>query len=701
MKASETHLLKFLKKSEQFAVPIYQRTYSWTEPECRQLWDDIIRTGSNDDIRAHFLGSIVYIEKGLYSVTGYSPMLVIDGQQRLTTVSLIIEALARHLEGSGEIIDGFSTNKLRNYYLLNTEETDERRYKLILSKTDKETYLSLANQSPSPTNSSYRITKNFELFQKWIKKSKDIHSLCRGLEKLAIVDITLNREHDNPQLIFESMNSTGKELSQADLIRNFVLMDQELDEQHYLYNGFWYPMETSFGQEPYAENFDYFMRHYLTVKNSRIPKIGEVYEEFKDYRYNSKQDTADILQEVYKYSQYYCALTLDKEEDPQLAKSFSDIHQLRANVVYPLLLEMYEDYENNALTYEEFLTATKLVETYVFRRAVCDIPTNSMNKTFESFAKRIDKTNYLESVKAEFLLLEANRRFPNDRDFQYHLIRKDIYRFQRRDYLFRKLENFGRKEPVSVNEYTIEHIMPQNENLSPAWQKALGEDWERIHSELLHTLGNLTLTGYNSEYSDRPFPEKRDIEGGFRQSPLFLNRSLGSTEVWNENAILDRANALSDQALEVWPAPALSNEILDRYRPAVKERTRRILPKYTIGDHEHLRRGAAMHDLFLELSREIQAIDPGVLEDFRKPYVSYKFEGTGFVNVSGISQDIHIGILMPFTELYDPNKVAAYVPRSKGWGRTGAELLIRNPEEIPYLMGLIRQSFNYLAENGR
>lgn len=701
MKASETHLLKFLKKSEQFAVPIYQRTYSWTESECRQLWDDVIRTGSNDDIRAHFLGSIVYIEKGLYSVTGYSPMLVIDGQQRLTTVSLIIEALARHLEGSGEPIDGFSTNKLRNYYLLNPEETGERRYKLILSKTDKETYLALANQSPSPTNSSYRVTKNFELFQKWIKKSKDLRSLCRGLEKLAIVDISLNREHDNPQLIFESMNSTGKELSQADLIRNFVLMDQELDEQHYLYNGYWYPMETSFGQEPYAENFDYFMRHYLTVKNSRIPKIGKVYEEFKDYRYNSKQDISDILQDVYKYSQYYCALTLDKEEDPQLAKIFSDIHQLRANVVYPLLLEMYDDYDNNVLTYEEFLTATKLVESYVFRRAVCDIPTNSMNKTFESFAKKIDKTNYLESVKAEFLLLEANRRFPNDRDFQYHLIRKDIYRFQRRDYLFRKLENFGRKEPVSVNEYTIEHIMPQNENLSPAWRKALGEDWERIHSELLHTLGNLTLTGYNSEYSDRPFPEKRDIEGGFRQSPLFLNRSLGSTEVWNEEAILGRADILSNQALEVWTSPALPNEILDRYRPAVKERTRRILPKYAIEDHEHLRRGATMHALFLELSREIQAIDPGVLEDFRKPYVSYKFEGTGFVNVCGISQDIHIGILMPFAELYDPNKVAAYVPRSKGWGRTGAELLIRNPEEIPYLMGLIRQSFNYLAENGR
>ena len=288
MKASETHLLKFLRKSEQFAVPIYQRTYSWTEAECRQLWDDIIRTGSNDNIRAHFLGSIVYIEKGLYSVTGYSPMLVIDGQQRLTTVSLLIEALARHLENSDEVIDGFSTKKLRNYYLLNSEETDERRYKLILSKTDKETYLSIISQSPLPNETSRRITKNFEIFEELVvKQSKDLSVLCMGLEKLAIVDISLNKEHDNPQLIFESMNSTGRELSQADLIRNFVLMDQELEQQEYLYNHYWYPMETSFGQEPYVEGFDDFMRNYLTVKNGAKPRIKKIYDVFKDLRYET------------------------------------------------------------------------------------------------------------------------------------------------------------------------------------------------------------------------------------------------------------------------------------------------------------------------------------------------------------------------------------------------------------------------------
>ena len=696
MKASETPLLKFLRKSEQFAVPIYQRTYSWTEPECRQLWDDIIRTGANDEIQAHFLGSIVYIEKGMYSVTGYSPLLVIDGQQRLTTVSLLIEALARHLEGSDEIIDGFSTNKLRNYYLLNSEESDERRYKLLLSKTDKDTYLALANQSPPPNEASHRITKNFELFQDLIKQSKDLRSLCRGLEKLNIVDISLNREHDNPQLIFESMNSTGKELSQADLIRNFVLMDQEIGEQQYLYNNYWYPMETSFGQEPYAEDFDYFMRHYLTVKTGTTPPVRKVYEEFKEFRHNSKQDIADILQDVYTFSQYYCALTLDKEQDPQLAEVFFDIHQLRANVVYPLLLEMYDDYENNVLTYEGFLTATKLVESYVLRQAICDIPPNSMNKTFESFAKRIDKENYLESFKAEFSLLQGNRRFPEDQEFHNQLIRKNIYHFRRREYLFRKLENFERKEPVSVNEYTIEHIMPQNENLSLEWREALGEDWERIHAELLHTLGNLTLTGYNSEYSDRPFAEKRDMEGGFRQSPLFLNRQLGATEGWNEESILGRAGVLSTQALEVWPYPALSDEILDRYRP-VKRTTARNL-NYVIEDHHYLKPGAAKHNLFLQLSNEVQTLDPRVVEDFRKSYVAYKYEGSNFINVSGYAQGVGIGFYMPFADLYDPRKMAEEVPPDKDWGRVKATTYIRTSEEIPYVMGLVRQSFDYLVE---
>lgn len=698
MKASETHLLKFLRKSEQFAVPIYQRTYSWTEAECRQLWDDIIRTGSNDNIRAHFLGSIVYVEKGLYSVTGYSPMLIIDGQQRLTTVSLLIEALARHLKNSDEIIDGFSTKKLRNYYLLNSEETDERRYKLILSKTDKETYLTLVSQSPPPKESSHRIVKNFELFKKLVnKQSNDLSVLCKGLEKLAIVDISLNKEHDNPQLIFESMNSTGRELSQADLIRNFVLMDQELEEQEYLYNHYWYPMETSFGQEPYAKEFDHFMRYYLTVKNRRLPNIKNVYEEFKDYRYKTNYDIDYLLQDLHKFSQYYCKIALGKESNQNLADTFFDLQRLKANVTNPLLLEIYDDYENGLLSIDDFISVVRIVESYVLRRAICDISPISMNKTFGAFAKEIDKTNYLESIKAQFLLMKTYKRFPDNQEFMEHLVKKDIYHFQRREYLFRRLENYGRKEAASVNEYTIEHIMPQNENLSLAWREDLGEDWEDIHTNLLHTLGNLTLTGYNSEYSDRPFKEKRDMEGGFRQSPLLLNQELGSFEKWDKEAIQHRATLLSKKATEVWPFPSLPDIVIDRYRPVKAESAR--FANYTIEDHKHLMEGAIMHSLFSQLSQEIQELDPTVVEDFRKHYVAYKVEGTNFTSIEGYANSIQVGLCMPFAKIYDPRKMAKQVPTEHRWGRSEAKVRIHDSDDIPYVTGLIRQAFQHLIED--
>ncbi len=249
MKATEARLLDFLKRSQQFVIPIYQRTYSWSKQQCLQLWDDIIRAGQRDDISAHFIGSVVYIEQGLYQVSGISPLLVIDGQQRLTTAMLLLEALSRHL-GDEELIDGFSAMKLRNYYLLNPYESGERGYKLLLTETDKDSLLALIKQKPLPENGSQRIAANFEFFDEQISKlGDDLIPLCRGLSKLLIVDVALNRGQDNPQLIFESMNSTGKALSQADLVRNFILMGLEPEHQTRLYDDHWRPMEIAFGQK--------------------------------------------------------------------------------------------------------------------------------------------------------------------------------------------------------------------------------------------------------------------------------------------------------------------------------------------------------------------------------------------------------------------------------------------------------------------
>jgi len=574
VKATEARLLDFLKRSPQFIIPIYQRTYSWTRRECRQLWDDILRTGTNDDISAHFLGSIVYIEKGLYQVMRQPPLLVIDGQQRLTTVMLILEALARRL-GASEPVDGFSTKKIRSYYLLNPLEDGERNFKLLLTRTDKDSLLALVQQKPWPRAHSLRLKENFEFFEGQIKAlgKDDLTALCKGLSKQVIVDIALNRDQDNPQLIFESMNSTGRALSQADLIRNFILMSLEPEHQKQLYEDHWRQMELAFGQEAYSVQFDGFMRHFLTLKTGTIPKIGEVYEAFKTYARTPDVDASGIdtlVAEIHTYAGYYCAMAFDQEPDKELGIAFHDLREFRVDVAYPLLLELYQDYAANLLTKDEFLKAIRLVEAYVFRRAVCAIPTNSLNKTFAEFGGALKKDRYLESIQAHLLQLRSYRRFPSDDEFKREFKVRDLYSFPRRGYWLRRLENYGRKELVPVTEYTIEHIMPQNDNLSEEWQEDLGPEWQRIQETWLHTLGNLTLTGYNSEYGDRPFAEKRDMPGGFKQSPLRLNEGLSSLEVWDEKAIRSRADRLSDLAVNVWPAPRLSSDVLLTYQTEIE-----------------------------------------------------------------------------------------------------------------------------------
>jgi uncharacterized protein with ParB-like and HNH nuclease domain len=409
MKATEAKFLDLLKKSPQFVIPIYQRTYSWTEKECRQLWNDILRAGGNEKITVHFVGSIVYIESGLSQVTHQSPLMVIDGQQRLTTVSLLLAALAEAV-ADGEPFDGFSQRKIRNYYLRNPEEQGDRFFKLLLSQTDRTSLTAIVGGTELPKEHSFRVKENYGLFRTWIIEEKvDLAVLCKGLAKLVIVDVALNRDQDNPQLIFESMNSTGKELSQADLIRNFILMGLKPNPQTRLYEQFWHPMEKEFGQEAYGTHFDGFMRHYLTVKTGMIPNIGEVYDVFKEHARSSKEPgTGDdshvesLVHDLRDYARYFCAMALGTEPDPDLKRGFHDLRELRVDVAYPFLLELYHDYKSGLLPKDDFVRAVRLVEAYVFRRAICAIPTNSMNKTFATFSKGLNRDRYLESIEAIF-----------------------------------------------------------------------------------------------------------------------------------------------------------------------------------------------------------------------------------------------------------------------------------------------------------
>jgi uncharacterized protein with ParB-like and HNH nuclease domain/predicted transport protein len=686
MKATEAKLLEFLKKSPQFVIPIYQRTYSWGEKECCQLWDDILRAGRKDTVSPHFVGSIVYVEHGLFHVINQPPLLVIDGQQRLTTLTLLIEALARSL-GDTEPLDGFSATKLRHYYLLNPLEGGERKYKLILSQTDKASLIALLDQQPKPKEHSIRVEANFQFFQERVAEAKDeLIAVCKGLAKLVIVDISLSRDQDNPQLIFESLNSTGRELSQADLIRNFILMGLEPQLQTKLYEQYWQPMEVDFGQEAYATHFDSFMRHYLTVKTGDIPNVRDVYEAFKQYARSPKVSGIEALvADIRAFAGYYCAMALGAEQDQDLREAFHDIRDLKVDVAFPLLLELYHDYDQRVLSKHELLQAARLVESYVFRRAVCSIPTNSMNKTFATFGRALKKDRYLESMQAHFLLLPSYRRFPDDDEFKRELQLKDLYNFRNRSYWLRRLENHSRKERVPMDEYTIEHILPQNGNLSAQWKVELGPEWERIQKTYLHTLGNLTLTRYNSEYSDRPFAEKRDMPGGFAESPLLLNRGLGSLQHWNEEAIRQRGEKLAVQAVNVWCAPQVEPAVLEAYQPKT------ATGSYTIDDHPYLATGP-LRAVFEAFRKQVLALDPCVAEEFLKLYVAYKAE-TNFVDVVPQAKRLRLSLNMAFPEIDDPRGVCKDVSGLGRWGNGDVEVGLSSIEELPYIMGLVRQSF--------
>lgn len=378
-------------------------------------------------------------------------------------------------------------------------------------------------------------------------------------------------------------------------------------------------------------------------------------------------------------------MALGAEQDTELKMAFQDLRELKVDVSYPFLLELYHDYKLGILAQNSLLEIVRLIESYVFRRVVCAIPTNSMNKTFAQFTRALKKDRYVESIKAHFSTLPSYRRFPDDIEFQRELQTKDLYNFRSRSYWLRRLENFGRKERVSVDEYTIEHIMPQNEHLSLKWQTELSLEWERIQKMYLHTLGNLTLTGYNSEYSDHAFVEKRDMKGGFKESPLHLNQGLGQLEKWNEEAIQRRAKQLASQAVRVWSAPALDVDVLESYKSKVARTS------YSIDDYPYLQAGLA-RELFEAFRKQVLALDPCVTEEFLKFYVAYKAE-TNFVDVVPQVKRLRLSINMTFPDINDPKGMCKDISGVGRWGNGDVEVGLSTIDELPYVMGLVRQSF--------
>ncbi len=676
MEANATTLLNFIKDNQknQLVIPIYQRLYSWEKEQCKQLWDDIIKIGGNDKMDGHFIGSILY---ALDSIThSNNALLIIDGQQRLTTITLLLTALRNHWSDKRKEIE--------DHYLINSDKDGDKKFRLILSESDKDTLLSLIDKDRrKPSEPSSKIVENFKLFEEWVSNTDKLETIFKGLEKLMIVEIALEKGKDDPQLIFESMNSKGMELAQTDLIRNYIIMETEAEKQESFYNKYWRAMEEEFEQN--KKLFDWFVRHYLTIKTRDIPNINKIYVALKRYQQERGIETEVLLQDLQKYCGYFCRIVFKKEADKDLSKALGFLVDLEMDVIYPLLLELYSDYSDKVLSKTDFIRSIALIEGYICRRAVCGLGTNSLNKVFPSFTKHIQKDEYFKSLEAHFGYLTEKQRFPNNDEFKDCFITIDFYKFKKNRYFFERLEEKledDTKEPVNTQKCTIEHIMPQE--LTEEWKRDLGENFQAIHDKYLHTIGNLTLTGYNSTYSNKSFQEKQGMEKGFKQSPLKLNQGLRDLESFGEEEIKKRANDLADSALKIWTYPNLDVETLEKYKPKKNKKEKKVydLSSYKFGSHSR--------ELFDILSKEIKALDERITENFNQDYISYKF-GKNFVDIVVQNKDLKLYLNMKFNELQDAKNLARDMTNKGHLGNGDIEVKLETKENIPYCLGLIKQ----------
>jgi uncharacterized protein with ParB-like and HNH nuclease domain/predicted transport protein len=686
MEAKAAKLLSFLQVPKQLFIPKYQRTYMWDLKQCKQLWKDIMNAPDN----GYFIGSIVYIKNSGQAISSISKYLVIDGQQRLTTISLLLSALRNRIKEKGDLQlsdEKITLKKINNYYLFNPDEEGDAKYRLSLTKSDKELFLDILEGREMAEDEISNLNKNFSFFVNQIAKT-DLKKVYEGIAKLMIIDVSLDHEKDNPQLIFESLNSTGLDLSQSDLIRNYVLMGLKEAEQDKIYFDYWYPMEQEFLSSGQSELFDFFIRDYLTIKTGKTPVIRGVYDAFKDYKISLKEKgVEEIIGDLRKFSKYYINLAIEgKEEDAELSSYFKELRVLRVNVVYPFLLEVYRDYKDEKISKEKFISILKLIISYVFRRFVCGVPTNSLNKTFAKLYSEINPEDYMDSLVAGLELKDSYLRFPNDDEFTTSFLEKDVYNMRVRNYVLDRLENYNHKEKINVDKYTIEHIMPQT--ITDEWKIELGDEWEEIHDKYLHRLGNLTLTGYNSEYSNNSFKEKRDMEKGFGDSHLLLNKDLSRLENWNKNEIENRANNLIVKAKEIWSYPKIDPDKLKEY----KKETKQIAKEYSLDDHPHLSKNSPMKPLFDELRKRILNLDSSVREEPLKLYIAYKTI-TNFVDVVPQKSKLRLSLSIGLDELNDPMKICTDVSHLGRWGNGDTEVNLSKEEDLEYIMFLIKQAY--------
>lgn len=583
MKGFECKFLKYMEGSnKRFVIPVYQRNYDWKTENCKQLFDDLVKI-SVKDRKSHFFGSVV----SAYNPDGYNEeYLVIDGQQRLTTISLLLLAMY-NLMKQGVIIPESLALPQRIYeeYLIDKWQPEDTRIKLKPVKNDQKAFDKLFDSIDEHIKTS-NITSNYNYFYERIQKQEiTIDQLFDSIRCLEIISIILNGE-DNPQLIFESLNSTGLDLSEGDKIRNFILMGLPSKEQEEYYDKYWNKIEKYTKYEVSA-----FIRDYLSVKKQSTPSQSKIYIEFKEFVESTGTETEQLLKEMLAYARRYSRLIGSKTENKTLNACIFRLNRLETTVTRPFFMEVLRMQDENIIDSFDVQEIFSTVENYLFRRSICDLPTNVLNKIFLMLHKdiiRYDKTetNYVEKFKCALLSKKEKARFPEDNEFIDSFGQKIIYKMNSKNkiYILERFENYGTAEDKEIyahcddGTYSIEHIMPQH--LTPAWEQELGADYEMIHENWLHRIANLTLTAYNSTYSNLSFMEKRTMVNGFDDSGIRMNTWISKKDKWTLTELEERNQYLMNRALNIWSAPVTV------YKPEEKE-----LDSYSLVDDAELMRG--------------------------------------------------------------------------------------------------------------
>lgn len=580
MKGSECRLIEYMEGSKKrFIIPVYQRNYDWKTENCKQLYDDLVKVIKNKR-RSHFFGSLVSV----YEPSGRNTeFLVIDGQQRLTTVSLLLLAMYNLIK-SGIITpkDVYLDKQIYEDFLVDKYQPEETRIKLKPVKNDQKAFGKLFNDAREHIRES-NLTTNYNYFYERIQKQEiSIDELFDAICRLEIINITLNNE-DNSQLIFESLNSTGLDLSEGDKIRNFILMGLPSKEQDEYYDKYWNRIE-----ECTKYDVSSFVRDYLSIKQLAIPSQKKIYISFKDYVDQKSIETEELLKDLLAYAKRYKILLSGGTENKALDACIYRLNRLETTVTRPFFLEVLRLYDENKLDISEVSEIFLITENYLFRRAICDLPTNALNKIFSTLHREIARyegndVGYLEKFKYALLSKKDRARFPDDDEFAERFTERPIYQMNSKNkiYIMERLENYSTLEDKDVyghcddGTYSIEHIMPQH--LTPTWIKVLGEDYEEIHEMWLHRIANLTLTAYNSKYSNSTFEEKKSMKNGFEDSGIRMNTYIAKKDKWTLAELEERNQYLMGRALEIWAAPTST------FKPAERQ-----MDSYTLDDDTSL-----------------------------------------------------------------------------------------------------------------